>query len=89
MAAGSATAELNACPGDVLAGVERTGECRLTDWFDTDRNITLDEEAIGLGKYGLTLTVLSSEPLALRDDDEEDEDAILEEAWTPRFAYGR
>lgn len=89
LAAGSATAALNACPADVLAATQMTGECRLADWFDTDRNVTLDEEVIGLGKYGLTLTVLSSEPLALQDDDDEDEDAVLEESWTPRFAYGR
>ena len=89
LAVGSATAALNARPSDVLAAMEMTGECQLTDWFDTDRNATLDEEVVGLGKYGLTLTVLSSEPLALQDDDEEDEEAALEASWTPRFAYGR
>lgn len=85
----SATAALNACPDAVLEAVEMTGECCLTDWFETDRNVRLDEEAIGLGKYGLTLTVLSSEPLTLQDEDEDNEDAALEASWTPRFAYGR
>jgi hypothetical protein len=49
----------------------------------------LDEEIIGLGKYGYTLTVLSSD--ALPDDplDAEDEDAELVRSWTPHFAYGR
>nr|WP_281720199.1 ImmA/IrrE family metallo-endopeptidase [Nitrosomonas nitrosa] len=89
LAAGSATAALNARPADVLAAAEMTGECCLSDWFDTNRSVTLDEEVIGLGKYGLALTVLSSEPLTLQDDDDEDEDAALEESWTPRFAYGR
>jgi hypothetical protein len=89
LAVGSATAALNARPDDVRAAMEMTGECRLTDWFDTDRNFTLDEEVVGLGTYGLTLTVLSSEPLTLRDEDEEDEDAALEDSWTPRFAHGR
>ena len=89
LAAGSVTSAFNAQPDRVLAAQEITGECRLTDWFDTDRNVLLDEEVIGLGKYGLTLTVLSSEPLALQDEDEEDEDAALEASWTPRFAYDR
>jgi hypothetical protein len=89
LAAGSATAALNARPSDVLAAMEITSECRLTDWFETDGNATPDEEAIGLGKYGLTLTVLSSERLAFQDSDEEDEEAALAASWTPRFAYGR
>ena len=89
LAAGSATAALNARPSDVLSAMKMTGECRLADWFDTDRNVSLDEEVIGLGKYGLTLTILSSESLALRDEDDEDEDTALESSWTPRFAYRR
>jgi hypothetical protein len=89
VASASATAALNSRPQDVLAAIEMTGECRLIDWFDTDRNVTLDEEVIGLGGYGLTLTVLSSEALALSDDEDDDEDAALEDSWTPRFAYGR
>jgi hypothetical protein len=36
---------------------------------------------LGLGSYGKTLTVLSSEVFA----DEEDEDQDLEERWTARF----
>jgi hypothetical protein len=36
------------------------------------------------------LTVLSSEALAADpDEDEDEEDAALEESWTPRFAHGR
>lgn len=89
IAANSATAALNARSDAVLEAREMTGECRLTDWFETERNVLLDEEVIGLGRYGLTLTVLSSEPLALQDNDDEDEDRALEASWTPRFAYGR
>jgi hypothetical protein len=46
----------------------------------------LDEELIGLGNYGFTLTVLSTEEPALTS---EEEDAELETSWTPKFAYGR
>lgn len=86
----STTARFNALASNVASGRQATGECRLRDWFDTDRNPTLDEQVVGLGSYGLTLTVLSSDELALDTDlDEEDEEATFEESWTPRFARGR
>lgn len=50
----------------------------------------MDEEVIGLGAYGFTLTVLSSEELADDPDDEAyEEEASLIESWTPKFARGR
>jgi hypothetical protein len=86
----STTARFNALASNVASGWQATGECRLRDWFDTDRNPTLDEQVVGLGSYGLTLTVLSSDELVIdTDPDEEDEEAALEESWTPRFARGR
>lgn len=88
VAVGSTTAKFNADLANVRAGQEMVGACSLQHWFDTDRNPSLDEEVIGLGRYGLTLTVLSSEELAI-DPDDEDEDEALEESWTPKFAYGR
>ena len=86
--AGTATASLNSDTAKILAGHDAANECQLRDWFDTDGSAVLDEEVVGLGRYGLTLTVLSSEALSLTDDDE-DEEAQLVEQWTPRFAYGR
>jgi hypothetical protein len=86
----STTARFNADIGNVTTGRQVTGESRLRDWFATDRNPALDEQVVGLGSYGLTLTVLSSEALAADpDEDEDEEDAALEESWTPRFAHGR
>jgi hypothetical protein len=83
------TAAFNARPENVAAARRVTGECDLMDWFDTDRHVPLDEEVIGLGRYGFTLTVLSSEVLTdTGEEDEDDEEATLER-WTPRFAYGR
>ena len=86
----SITATFNADPANVASARQVTGQCRLTDWFDSDRSVALDEEVIGLGKYGLTLTVLASDTLASQDldDDTDDEEALLDR-WTPRFAYGR
>ena len=53
----------------------------LRDWFGGSRSVPLTEEIIGLGDYGKTLTILSTDTFA--DDDDEDKD--LEERWTPRF----
>ena len=86
----STTARFNALPSNVASGRQATGECRLCDWFATDRNPALDEQVVGLGSYGLTLTVLSSDELSLNPEEaEEDEEATLLESWTPRFARGR
>ncbi|MBL4859112.1 MAG: ImmA/IrrE family metallo-endopeptidase [Erythrobacter sp.] len=66
--------------------------CEATDlfrWFEGDRSVILDEEVVGLGGYGLTLTVLSSEDLPDEPDEEDDGEADLVESYTPRFAYGR
>lgn len=66
------------------------GETSLAQWFSCMRRLTLDEEVIGLGSYGYTLTVLSSEELAEDPEDEDrDEEEKLLESWTPKFARGR
>jgi hypothetical protein len=70
-----------------ISAERAVGETGLATWLDGPGRITLDEEIIGLDKYGYTLTVLTSEELS--ELDEEDEDAELERRWTPRFAYGR
>ncbi len=61
------------------------------DWFDGDKAIELDEEVIGLGSYGYTLTVFSSDILPEDPDNDEDceEEARLTDSWTPKFARGR
>lgn len=83
------TREFNAHPANVLDCERTVGETDLAAWFDGPSKIALDEEVIGLGKYGYTLTVLSSEALPDDPSEEEDEDVALEESWTPKFAYGR
>jgi Zn-dependent peptidase ImmA (M78 family) len=84
-----ATRSFNADAANVLRAERAVGETDLATWFDAQRRITLDEEIIGLGKYGYTLTVLTSEALPEDPDRGEDEDAELERSWTPRFAYNR
>jgi hypothetical protein len=84
-----ATRDFNATPGNVTRGSRKCGEARFSDWFDGTRHTWLDEEIVGLGRYGFTLTVLSSGALPLEPDEEEDEEERLVDSWTPRFAYGR
>jgi len=84
-----ATREFNEDPANVLQCRRAVDETDLATWFDLPGKVTLDEEIIGLGRYGYTLTVLTSEALPEDPFDEEDEDAELEKSWTPRFAYRR
>jgi hypothetical protein len=86
--AGSATFELNRDPKRVLAGDRVAEEVNSADWLGGTRSVTLIEEVVGLGRYGKTLTVLSSRSLALVDEgyeDDEQEERDLVESYTPRF----
>lgn len=85
----SATKRFNADTGNIAGSKRDHGDTDLSAWFDGNSRLALDEEVIGLGKYGYTLTILSSESLPDDPDQEEDEEAELIEQWTPRFAYKR
>ncbi len=86
----SLTREFNRKPDNVASGQTRCGQTTLAEWFSCTRRLPLDEEVVGLGSYGFTLTVLSSDELAEDTDDEDlaEEEALIE-SWTPRFARGR
>jgi len=84
------TLRFNRDPKNVSLARSVCGQTTLADWFSCERRLELDEEVIGLGDYGFTLTVLSSDELAKDPDDEaHEEERSLEENWTPKFAYGR
>ena len=85
----SATRQFNANPENVAHSERVVDETDLAAWFDGSGKVLLDEEIVGLGKYGFTLTVLSSESLPDDPSEEEDEEGDLEEKRTPRFAYRR
>lgn len=85
----SATDLFNRDPQNVDLGRRRTVQTTLADWFDGPAHISLDEEVVGLGSFGHTLTVFSSDELPDDPDEIEDEEAQLLESYTPRFAYGR
>jgi hypothetical protein len=85
------TREFNGNFDNVLRAKQVCGETTFLDWFDGDKAIALDEEVIGLGSYGFTLTVFSSDDLPDDPDNDEDEneEARLMDSWTPKFARGR
>ncbi len=84
-----ATLSFNRDTSNVLETRQICAETTLEDWFGGSGQVRLDEEVLGLGSYGYTLTVLSSDKMPLDPEEDEDEDAALEESWTPRFAYKR
>ena len=85
----TATREFNTDRSNVRSGASTCGTTDLSFWFQGPSSISLDEEIVGLGSYGLTLTILSSEALSENPYEEYDEDEELCEQWTPKFAYGR
>ena len=85
----SLTRHFNADGNNVVSGKRACEEVDLQTWFGGARSITLDEQVLGLGSYGFTLTVLSSDDLTDDPDEVEDEEALLIESYTPKFAYGR
>lgn len=83
------TADFNRDLNNVASGQRATGSSTLSHWFDGAVGVDLDEQVVGLGSYGYTLTVLSGEHLPADSEDAEDEEAQLIESYTPKFSYGR
>lgn len=85
------TRAFNAQPSNIEGGARQIVRTTLSEWFDNGSRQELDEEIVGLGRYGFSLTVLSSDLLPSDPDEDEDanEEERLENSWTPRFAYGR
>lgn len=80
------TARFNADPSRVSRGERADDEIDVLDWLGGKRSSIVMEEVVGLGRYGKTLTVLSSRKIgheAYADEGDDDEDLV--ERWTPRF----
>ncbi|WP_432256617.1 ImmA/IrrE family metallo-endopeptidase [Limimaricola sp. AA108-03] len=84
----TATRTFNRSPANVRDRRETCEETTAERWF-AGPQVALDEEIVGLGRYGFTLTVLTAENLTEDLGEEEDEEQKLVESWTPKFAYGR
>jgi hypothetical protein len=83
---GTATAQLSAASDRVLKGERAVDEIDVIDWLGGTRSATVAEEVVGLGRYGKTLTVLSSPLIGHEEDgDADDDEAEIVESWTPRF----
>ena len=81
--AGVETDAFNNDPDNVVRARRSHADTDLRDWFGGPRSMPGTEETVGLGRYGKTLTVLTSTVFADDDPDEDDED--MQESWTPRF----
>ena len=68
------TARMNADPANVLRGERASAEIDVLDWLGGTQSAIVTEDVIGIGRYGKTLTVLSSESIG--QDDDEDDDSI-------------
>ena len=80
------TARRNADQGWVLKAGRAVNEIDVMDWLGGIRSAIVTEEVIGLGWYGKTLTVLSSENIGQEADEyNEDDEKDLIERWTPHF----
>ena len=63
----------------------------LDSWFHGGGDVELNEDVIGLGKYGKTLTVLWAEALPASeeieqqpDEEDDDENLLPSERWRTR-----
>ena len=83
---GTVTANFNASGRRVLAGERDSDTINVREWLGGTRPAIVTEEVVGLGRYGKTMTLLSSETIG-QDliEDEEGEDRDMTESWTPRF----
>jgi len=83
---GTDTSRLNAVPERILASDRIVNEVDVMDWLGGTRSAQVTEEVVGLGRYGKTLTVLSSASIGQEEyqDDDNDEDDVIE-SWTPKF----
>ncbi|NKC11719.1 MAG: ImmA/IrrE family metallo-endopeptidase [Gammaproteobacteria bacterium] len=83
LARDTVTSRFNREEQNVLERERDYGTSSLQDWLGGPYQLEVEEEVIGLGRYGRTLTVLrSEEPIDQEDLDDEEE---LEESWEPRF----
>jgi IrrE N-terminal-like domain len=84
---GTATAQLNTSPDRVAGGDRVEAEIDLIDWLGGARSAIATEQAVGLGGYGKTLTVLTCASVQdeTYQEDEGDDEEDLADRWTPRF----
>lgn len=70
---GTTTGRFNANPANIEQAAQDEGTCHLDDWFDGAPQVEVNEDVIGLGSYGKTLTVLFTDD-ELEDENEYDDE---------------
>jgi Zn-dependent peptidase ImmA (M78 family) len=70
---GSATAIFQQVGDNIRSGKRQEASSNLGDWFDGAPHLEMNEDVVGLGSYGKTLTVLfTREAIEVEEDGEED-----------------
>lgn len=79
----SATRKLNNSDTGVLNRERLEQPSSFQEWFEKSLDVEIYEEAVGLGRYGKTLTILTIDDLPAPEDLEDEEN--LQESWNPKF----
>jgi Zn-dependent peptidase ImmA (M78 family) len=89
--AGTATANFNKDDNNVRKAKRITSTSSLESWFDGGGEIDLNEDVVGMGEYGKTLTVLWADALPDQEEiehqqaeDEDDENLLPSDRWRRR-----
>lgn len=87
--AGTATARFNKDEANIQNAKRVTASCTLDVWFDGGDDAEINEEVVGLGGYGKTLTVLWADSLPEPGEEEENEETedqnrLPSERWRER-----
>ena len=90
--AGTATANFNKDEDNVRKGKRVRSTSSLDTWFDGGGDAELNEDVVGLGEYGKTLTILWADSLPdpqeeeQREQEEEDDENLLpSQRWRQRW----
>lgn len=87
---GTATARFNRDEDNVKLGKRISSTSTVDTWFDGNCTAEINEEVVGLGDYGKTLTVLWADSLPDPDDleeerqEEDDENLLPSQRWRER-----
>lgn len=77
----SLTRTFNQRPENVSSAKDEADDTDVATWFHVDQEIDATEEVVGLGSYGMTLTVITAD---IPDEDDED----YGRSWRPpQFRY--
>jgi len=80
------TARFNMRSAQILSADRAIFKTDVRDWLGGTTSVEVVEEVIGLGRYGKTLTVLSSSAIGQEDwTDDDDDEEKLRDSWTPKF----